>query len=152
VAQIKEFSKNARKAGLLVHGDFIVGLPGETRETIELTRRLIREVKPEILQVSVASPFPGTEFYEWCGQEGYLVADDPDAYLDGEGHQRSVFSYPWLSCDEIAEAVDDILRDYYLSAGYVPVAFRQVFRRHGWGESRRILHSARMFLGYAFRR
>ena len=49
--QIRQFAKNAREAGLLVHGDFIIRLPGETKETIEQTRRLIWEVKPDILQV-----------------------------------------------------------------------------------------------------
>jgi len=57
--QIRQFAKNARKAGLLVHGDFIIGLPGETKASIEQTRRLIRKVKPDILQVAVASPSPG---------------------------------------------------------------------------------------------
>jgi len=152
VQQIKDFAKNARKGGLLVHGDFIVGLPGETKETIEMTKDLIKEVKPDILQVQVATPMPGTEFYQWCRENGHFVTDDPNEYLDEDGHQKSVVSYPWLSNEEITRAVDEILRDYYLSAGYVPVAFRQVFRRHGLGESRRILRSARMFLGYAFRR
>lgn len=152
VAEIRRFAENARKAGLLVHGDFIIGLPGETKATIDLTKKLIREVKPHVLQVSVASPFPGTEFYEWCRENGCLVTDDPNEYLDGEGHQRSIVSYPWLSNEEITEAVDEILKGYYLSAGYVPLAFRQVFRRHGLDELRRLAYSARMFLGYAFRR
>jgi radical SAM superfamily enzyme YgiQ (UPF0313 family) len=152
VAEIRRFAENARKAGLLVHGDFIIGLPGETKATIDLTKKLIHEVKPHVLQVSVASPFPGTEFYEWCRENGYLVTDDPNEYLDGEGHQRSIVSYPWLSNEEITEAVDEILKGYYLSAGYVPLAFRQVFRRHGLDELRRLAYSARMFLGYAFRR
>ncbi|NMX21166.1 B12-binding domain-containing radical SAM protein, partial [ANME-1 cluster archaeon GoMg4] len=70
--QIKEFAKNARKARLLVHGDFIIGLPGETKETIRMSKQLIKEVRPDILQVAVASPFPGTEFYEWCRENEYL--------------------------------------------------------------------------------
>jgi len=152
VQQIKRFAKDARKAGLLVHGDFIIGLPGETKETVNLTKTLINEVKPDILQVSVASPFPGTEFYQWCRENGYLVTDDPNEYLDGEGHQRSIVSYPWLSNEEITKTVDEILNGYYLSAGYIPLAFRQVFRRHGLDELRRLAYSTRMFLGYAFRR
>jgi radical SAM superfamily enzyme YgiQ (UPF0313 family) len=92
--QIKQFSKNAKDAKLLVHGDFIIGLPGETKETIEMTRRLINEIKPDILQVSVASPFPGTEFYSYCKGNGYLLTDDPNNYLDRQGHQKAVISYP----------------------------------------------------------
>ena len=152
VAQIKKFAENARKTGLLIHGDFIIGLPGENRETINMTKKLIEEAKPDILQVSVATPFPGTEFYQWCREYGYLVTEDPNEYLDGIGHQKSVVSYPWLSNEEITKTIDSLLKDYYLSPRYVPIAFRQVFRKHGLGELRRILYSARMFLGYVFRR
>jgi len=152
VEQIKQFAKNARKAGLLVHGDFIIGLPGETKETIEMTKKLIREIKPDILQVSVASPFPGTEFYEWCKKNGYLITDDPNEYLDEYGHQKSVVSYPWLTADEIVKEVDRILKEYYLSLSYVPVALRQIFRKHAWQEAKRLWYSAKMFLRYIRKR
>ena len=148
VEQIRRFAKDARKAGLLVHGDFIIGLPGETKETIELTRKLIKEIKPDILQVSVASPFPGTEFYEWCKEKGYLLIDDPNEYLDEQGHQKAIISYPDLSAEEITKAADETLKNYYLSPGYIPVALGQVLRRHGLDELRRLLYSARMFIKY----
>ena len=152
VQQIKDFAKNARKAGLLVHGDFIVGLPGENRKTIEMTKKLIKEIKPDILQVQVATPLPGTEFYEWCKENGYLLTNDPNEYLDEQGHQKTIISYPNLSSEEITKAVDEILKEYYLSPRYVPVALRQVLRRHGLDEMRRLLYSARMFLRYIGRR
>jgi len=136
----------------LVHGDFIIGLPGETKETIELTRKLIKETKPDILQVSVASPFPGTEFYEWCKENGYLLINDPNEYLDEQGHQKAIISYPNLSSEEITKAVDELLKEYYLSPRYVPVALRQVLRRHGLDEMRRLLYSAKMFLRYIRKR
>ena len=148
VEQIRRFAKDARKAGLLVHGDFIIGLPGETKETIELTRKLIKETKPDILQVSVASPFPGTEFYEWCKENGYLLINDPNEYLDGQGHQKAIISYPWLTAEEIVQKVDSILKEYYLSLGYVPVALKQVFRKRGIEEAKRLYHSAKMFMRY----
>jgi radical SAM superfamily enzyme YgiQ (UPF0313 family) len=148
VEQVRKFAVDARKAGLLVHGDFIIGLPGETEETVEMTKRLIRETKPDILQVSVASPFPGTEFYEWCKENDCLVTDDPNEYLDGQGHQKAIISYPWLTAEEITTAVDETLKNYYLSLNYIPLAAGQVLRRHGMDEARRLWYSARMFLGY----
>jgi len=146
--QIKDFARNARKAGLLVHGDFIIGLPGENKDTIKKTKTIIKETKPDILQVSVASPFPGTEFYEWCKKNEYLLTDDPNEYLDEQGHQKSIISYPWLSAEEITKAVDEILKGYYLSLNYVPLALKQVLRRHGLDEFRRLWYSAKMFMGY----
>ena len=148
IAQIKQFAKSAKKVRLIVHGDFIIGLPGETKETIELTRKLLKETRPEVLQVSVASPFPGTEFYEWCKEGGYLLTDDPNEYLDGQGHQKAIISYPELKNEEMVKEVDEILKRYYMSLSYVPLALRQIFRRNGFDEFRRLLHSARMFMGY----
>ena len=146
--EIKQFAKDARKAGLLVHADFIIGLPGETTGTIETTKKLIREVRPDILQVSVASPFPGTEFYEWCRENEYLLTDDPNEYLDEQGHQKAIISYPDLINEEMVKEVDGILKGYYMSLNYVPLALRQVFRRNGFDEFRRLLHSMKMFMGY----
>lgn len=153
VDQIRQFAKDARRVGLLVHADFIIGLPGETIETIKRTKKLIKELKPEILQVSVAAPFPGTAFYEWTINNGYLLTDDPNNYLDEQGHQKSVISYPGLPSHEITKHVDNMLREYYLSIKYIPTALRQVFRKHGLDETRRLIHSAKAFIHYAlFRR
>ena len=148
VDEAREFARNARKSGLLVHGDFIIGLPGETKETMEMTRKLIKEVRADILQVSVASPFPGTEFYDWCKENRYLLTDDPNEYLDSEGHQKAIISYPWLTAEEITSMVDRILKGYYLSLNYVPLAARQVMRRQGIGEIRRLWYSVKMFMRY----
>jgi len=148
VDEAREFARNARKSGLLVHGDFIIGLPGETKETMEMTRKLIKEVRADILQVSVASPFPGTEFYEWCKKNEYLLTDDPNEYLDSEGHQKAIISYPWLTAEEITSMVDGILKGYYMSLNYVPLAARQVMRRQGINEMRRLWYSVKMFIGY----
>jgi radical SAM superfamily enzyme YgiQ (UPF0313 family) len=149
IEQIKQFAKDARKAGLLVHGDFIIGLPGETKETIEKTKKLIRMVKPDILQVAVASPFPGTEFYQWAKGNGYLVASNHNQYLDEQGHQKSIVSYPWVSAEEIARTVDEILKEYYISVRYLPIGLRQVLRKHGLEEMRRLWYSAKTFTRYA---
>lgn len=146
--QIRDFSRNANKVGLLVHGDFIIGLPGETLETIDTTRKLINEIKPDILQVAVASPFPGTEFYDWCKGSGYMTIDNTNEYLDDSGHQKSIISYPELTNIEMEKEVDKILKEYYLSLNYVPIAIRQILRKNSLCEIKRILHSVQTFLHY----
>ena len=59
--QMKEFTEDAKKARLMIHGDFIFGLPGETKETADKTKKFIKDVRPNILQVAVATPIPGTD-------------------------------------------------------------------------------------------
>ncbi len=77
-----------------------------------------------------------------------LLTEDPNDYLDGDGHQKAIISYPWLSSEEITRAVDEILKDYYMTPSYIPLALNYVFRRHGFEEERRLWYSAKMFMGY----
>ncbi len=148
VARSRRFIQDAKKAGMPIHGNFVIGLPGETKETIEATNKLIKEANSDAITVAVATPFPGTEFYELAQNNGYLLEDNPTEFLDKQGHQKAIISYPELSNEEIVETVDKILKGYYLSLSYVPIALRRVFRRHGWDEFKSICHSARAFLKY----
>jgi len=152
VRQAEEFAKNVKKSGLLLHADFIIGLPGETRETIEKTKHFIKKIKPEQLQVSVSSPFPGTELYRWYKSKKYLITEDPNEYLDAQGHQKSIVSYPWLSADEIVKTVDEILKEYYFSINYILLLMKQIIRKNWLDETRRLLQSAKMFLKYVISR
>ena len=111
-------------------------------------RGRMKDVRAEGSQVSVSSPFPGTELYEWCKENGYLLTDDPNEYLDEQGHQKAIISYPGLANEEMVKEVDKTLKGYYMSLRYVPLAMRQVLRRHGLDEMRRLWYSTRMFFGY----
>ncbi len=62
----KRFTENCHKLGLVIHGDFIVGLPGETRETLRNTIDFAKKLDVETIQVSIAHAFPGTEFYDYA--------------------------------------------------------------------------------------
>ena len=62
VERARQFTKDCHKLGLVIHGDFIMGLPGETHETINNTIEFAKELDVETIQVSVAHAYPGTEF------------------------------------------------------------------------------------------
>src|SRR3989441_7793456 len=64
VEQAREFTKNCKKVGIRIHGDFIIGLPGETKETIQRTLDFAKELDVETIQVSIAHAYPGTELYQ----------------------------------------------------------------------------------------
>ena len=72
VERARRFAADCRDLGITVHGTFILGLPGETRETIQETIRFARDVNPHTLQVSVAAPYPGTELYRQALENGWL--------------------------------------------------------------------------------
>ncbi|GKT08292.1 hopanoid biosynthesis associated radical SAM protein HpnJ [Desulforhabdus sp. TSK] len=110
VEQAVTFMKNCKSLGLTVHGDFIIGLPGETRESIQQTMRFAEQLDPETIQVSIAHAFPGTEFYEYVTREGYLTND---SIADEMGHQLPNLRYPGLNRQEIVQAVEDFYGRYY---------------------------------------
>jgi radical SAM superfamily enzyme YgiQ (UPF0313 family) len=152
VEQIRSFAREARRAGLSIHGNWIIGLPGETKETIEATKKLIRETKADAITVAVVTPFPGTELYKWAKENGYLITEDPNEYLDERGHQKSIISYPGVSSREIREAVDGILKSYYLSPSYIPIALKRLFNKNGLNELKVLWRSATAFLRYVSNR
>ncbi len=65
----RRFTEDCRQLGILIHGTFILGLPGETRETIEKTIEFAKEINPHTIQVSLAAPYPGTTLYKSGGRE-----------------------------------------------------------------------------------
>jgi len=146
--QMRAFTKDAKRAKLMVHGDFIIGLPGETKSTAEQTLEFIKKLKPNILQVAVATPIPGTKFYEWAKENGYLLVDNLEESIDQNGYQKCILSYPDFTKDDIEHYVNKALKEYYLSPSFVPVALSNILRRHGLYELKIMLMSAKVFLEY----
>jgi radical SAM superfamily enzyme YgiQ (UPF0313 family) len=108
----KQFSKDCHKLGITIHGTFIVGLPGETRETIEETIRYAMEINPHTIQVSLAAPYPGTFLYDQAVENNWLV-NEAKEMVQGEGFQISSIAYPHLSQEEIFEAVATFYKRFY---------------------------------------
>ena len=109
-ADTKAFTIDAKRAGLKIW-HFIFGLPEETEDTIQQTIRFIKEIKPDMVQIAVATPIPGTEFYEWVSDNGYLVESDSSKTIDEHGFQRCVISYPNLSSDDLVSCVESALKE-----------------------------------------
>lgn len=148
VNQLREFTTNAKKAGLKILADFVIGFPGETKETAEQTINFIKEIKPDILQIAVATPMPGTEFYKYCEDESYLLTDDMGESLDEYGFQKCIISYPNLNSEEISLIVDRALKEYYLSFAYVPIAMKNIMGKNGFQELKSLMISAKMYFKY----
>ncbi len=107
----KRFSKDCHELGIIVHGTFILGLPGETRETIQETLAVAKEVNPRTLQVSLAAPYPGTFLYKQAKENGWF-ASDVDLLTD-DGTQIAPLNYPHLGHTEIFESVEEFYKKFY---------------------------------------
>lgn len=106
----RKFMKHCHDLGITVHGTFIVGLPIETRETVEETLRFAQELSPHTIQVSIAAPYPGTELYKQAKANNWFTND---ALVAESGIQTSTLQYPTLSSAEIEDAVERIYRQFY---------------------------------------
>jgi radical SAM superfamily enzyme YgiQ (UPF0313 family) len=112
--EMRAFTKSCHRAGVVIHGTFILGLPVETQESIENTIRFAQELDVFSLQVSLAAPYPGTELFEMARQNGWFVKKDKTDLVELDGFQQSALEYPGLDKEEIFEAVDRFYRTYYL--------------------------------------
>jgi hopanoid biosynthesis associated radical SAM protein HpnJ len=130
VDRARRFARDCRDLGITVHGTFILGLPGETKETIQETIRFAREVNPHTIQVSVAAPYPGTELYRQAMENGWLPEDeDGSALVSERGTQLAALSYPHLGHTEMLDSVDAFYRRFYFRAGKVAEMSAELLRR-----------------------
>ena len=110
----RRFTKDCHDLGIVIHGTFILGLPGETKETIEETIRFANEINPHTIQVSLAAPYPGTFLYNQARENNWLHEDDE--LITDHGVQIAPISYAHLSHTEIFDSVESFYRQFYFRA------------------------------------
>jgi len=141
VEMARRFARDCKKLGILIHGDFIIGLPGETKDTVQRTIDLARELDAETIQVSLAHAFPGTELHDYVNRQGFLSGD---ALTDSGGHQVPHVAYPELSRAEMMAAVNRFYDSYYFRPRIIWRILRQaLWDRH---ERTRLYQEAVAFL------
>ncbi|HEY1764662.1 MAG TPA: hopanoid biosynthesis associated radical SAM protein HpnJ [Opitutaceae bacterium] len=109
----RRFSEDCRKLGIKVHGTFILGLPGETRETIEKTIEYAKQINPHTIQVSLAAPYPGTALYKEAVENGWLEENRAANLVSPSGIQLAAIGYPHLSRSEIYHQLERFYKSFY---------------------------------------
>ncbi|MGA8763105.1 MAG: hopanoid biosynthesis associated radical SAM protein HpnJ [Candidatus Sulfotelmatobacter sp.] len=142
IERARQFTKDCHRLGLVIHGDFIMGLPGETHETINNTIAFAKELDVETIQVSVAHAYPGTELYDYAVKNGFMVGDNK--MVDEGGHQLAHIQYPGLPADDILSAVHRFYDEYY----FRPKAVFRILRKAAFdsNDRKRLYKEARTFL------
>ena len=140
------FTENCKKLGLIIHGDFIIGLPGETRATIRKTIDFAKRIDAETIQVSIAHAFPGTELHEYGVQNGLINI----SMADEAGHQLPNITYPGLDNAELMDAVEQFYGEYYFRPRVIwRVVRKAIFNSH---ERRRLTKEAREYMALRSKR
>jgi len=142
IERARQFTKDCHKLGLVIHGDFILGLPGETQETIHNTINFAKELDVETIQVSVAHAYPGTELYDYAMKNGFMVAEGK--MVDEGGHQLAHIQYPGLPAEEILDSVHRFYDEYY----FRPKAVFRILKKAAFdsADRKRLYKEAKAFL------
>ncbi len=128
VEEIYEFAKNAKRAGILVHGCFLVGNPGETKETLKETLKMAKILNPDTAQFYPIMVYPGTKAYKWAKEEGYLITEDYSQWLTLEGLHNCVVYRPNLSNKVLVSWANNARKKFYLCPNYVLSKFFQILK------------------------
>jgi radical SAM superfamily enzyme YgiQ (UPF0313 family) len=149
VERFYQFREDARRARVLVHGCFMAGGPGETRESLKETLHLAKALNPDTAQFFPLMVYPGTEAYDWAQRNGYLQTEDYRQWLTPDGLHHTVMSHSELSADELVAWCDRARRSFYLRPQYIGEKVWEMLSRPA--EAGRILRAARAFTRYLFR-
>jgi hopanoid biosynthesis associated radical SAM protein HpnJ len=142
----RRFSQDCRKLGIKVHGTFILGLPGETQETIEKTIQYAKEVNPHTIQVSLAAPYPGTELYRQAVDNGWLEENKAANLVSASGVQLAAIEYPHLSRKEIYHHLERFYKRFYFRPSKIWEIVREMLV--SWGMMKRRLREGVEFFRF----
>lgn len=149
VEQIYDFMKTAKKAGILVHGCFLVGSPGETKETLQKTLELALKINPDTVQFYPIMVYPGTTAYQWAKENGYLKTEDYQKWLTPEGLHNSVVITPYITDKELVDFCNYARRRFYLRPSYITRKVLQAILDPK--ERKRIYRASGTFIKFIFK-
>ena len=142
----RRFTADCRELGILIHGTFILGLPGETTATIEKTIRFAKEINPHTIQVSLAAPYPGTTLYRQAIDNGWLQENDAVNLVNSKGVQLAAISYPHLSKEEIFHSMEVFYKRFYLRPSKIWEIVREMMA--SWEMTKRRLREGMEFFRF----
>ncbi|MFH0955331.1 MAG: radical SAM protein [Candidatus Micrarchaeota archaeon] len=128
IPKIEQFMKDTKTAGLLVHGCFMIGNKGETRETIRKTLDMAIRLEPDTVQFFPIMVYPGTEAYEYAAKQGHLTTNNFSHWLLPDGTHNSIISTPDLSAQDLVRECDRSRVKFYGRPKFMLKKFWQVLQ------------------------
>jgi anaerobic magnesium-protoporphyrin IX monomethyl ester cyclase len=99
-ARSLEIIKKCHELGMKSYANLIVGLPKSTWKKDLAMFEKVFNTRPDLVQIAIATPYPGTTFHKKSIENGWLIAKD-GVDFDVTGH--SAVSYPGYSANKITE-------------------------------------------------
>jgi len=145
IEKMREFVELTNEVGIRVHGCFMIGGPGETLQTASETINFAKSLAIDTAQFSGLCAYPGTEFYKWVKENGYLMPQDWPQWVDENLEQRATINLPDLSVDKINELVDKGLKEFYMRPRQM---LRMLSNIKSWSDVKTKLYGLKSFVDY----
>lgn len=114
VDKMERVFRACRTWGIETMAFFILGLPGETRDTAHASLRLALQLDPDVVQFTAATPFPGTAYYHQVRDAG-LLSEDWSLFTS----RSAVLGTEDLAPDELDRLIRSAYRRFYWRPRYV---------------------------------
>lgn len=119
IEQALTFKRNCDRLGIMVHGCFMVGFPGETPDTMKQTLDFAKKLNCDSAQFYPMFLYPGTDAYRWATTTGALMTEDFTRWLTPQGGHNCVYGTGALSADDLNAFCEKAYMRYYTSVGYL---------------------------------
>ncbi len=132
LAMIERAVRLANKEGLNTFGFFILGLPGETEESLKDTIKFSRKLPLSIAKFGICVPLPGTRLWDEWESEGRILMDDW-SMASFHHHQIPLYNHENLSWETLRKYYSKAYHSFYLNPRYIARHFVQSVRRGDLG-------------------
>ena len=149
VEMARTYAHRAHDLGFTIHGCFMIGAPGETKDTARQTINFAKSLPLDTVQITGVAAYPGTALYKWAKEKNFLLAHDWKEWLTAQKEQRTLLSYPQLSNKEIDEFIDTGLKEFYLRPKQM---WQMLISIRSIGDLLRKLHGFKAFLDYFWKK
>ena len=132
--KVRESVALTKKIGIDILLGFMLGLPGETKESMEQSLRFGLELNPDMIIFDITTPFPGTKLFDWADSHGYLKTKKWDEY----DLYTMVMNLPTVTEQEVQDFYSRAYRVFYFRTGYL---LKRLFKMRSWLEFKQNLQA-----------
>jgi len=141
--QQEDFMVNANEIGMKVNGCFILGLHGDTADTIQNTIEYSKKLMPNTAQFYPHMVYPGTGSFKWAEDNNLLEHKDWTKWNTDEGFHNTPLKINGLSSRDLLDLADKARKEFYLNPWYILKMLRQSLT--SFSEFQRIIIAGKSF-------
>jgi radical SAM superfamily enzyme YgiQ (UPF0313 family) len=147
--QIRQTFKWCKEVGIDTHAHLMIGLPGETVETIKESINFVREINPTTITVGIVMPYPGTPLFELVAEKYPEVKKDYSLSLE-RLHTQTFFNEAFceVPSEDLQRWVRRFYYSFYLRPNYI---FQWLKRIKNFNDLRRILKAGIKTIDFSLR-